>query len=210
MKFFKSIAFSSIALLGFASKSQATDLVSICSTCTTPASFQNAAKAEIGRVGGAYEVLVVNPNTKVTMFFSILFNPGGGGGPMPQAMTVDAGQAISLSNHASTGVTAHQAELEVAAAAGPGDNWRVESWSASPQEAAEVGAIIDLTKTDQVIILPQNSEYFASFAGRNREATVMQINVALTEKNAGWAGSTLREGLNNSTSPGDNSATQRG
>ncbi|MBD7923745.1 hypothetical protein [Xanthomonas bonasiae] len=193
MKNWKSIALVSITLLGISCTALASDLVSICTTCTTPASFQNAAKAEIGRVGGTYDVLVINPDTKATALFSILFNPNAGGGPQAQTepKIAASGKAISLSNQAYTGVTARQAEAEAIAAAGPGDKWQVDQWDASAQEAAEVGAIIDLTKTDQVIVMPSN-DYYGSFVGRNAEATSLEIFKALTEKNPAWAGRSLK------------------
>ncbi|MDQ1091387.1 hypothetical protein QE400_000800 [Xanthomonas sacchari] len=194
MKHWTSVFLVAVAWLGISSPALASDLVSLCTTCTTPASFQNAAKAEIGRVGGTYDVLVVNPDTKTTMLFSILFNPNAGGGS-PQAQTepkaVAPGKAMSLSNQAYTGVTARQAEVDAIAAAGPGDKWQIDQWNASSQEAAEVGAIIDLTKTDQVIVMP-NSDYYGSFVGRNAEATSLEIFKALTEKNPAWAGRGLK------------------
>lgn len=194
MGFWKSVAFASIALCGFHGRALASDLVSLCTTCTTPASFLTAAKAEVGRVGGTYEVLVVNPNTNTSMLFSLLFNPGGGGGPLalPAATAVSPGTAVALTNPTYTGVTARQAESEVVAAAGPGDNWQVDDWLPSEGERAEIGAILDLTKNDQVIVLPMNDAYYGSFVGRNAEATQLKIFNALTENNAAWAGKSLK------------------
>lgn len=61
----------------------------------------------------------------------------------------------------------------------------IYSSSLSAGEKAEVGSLIDISKKEMMIVLPDNG-YFDSFAGRNREAVSLQLIDSMSDAHPGW------------------------
>lgn len=191
---------STLALLFLSTfAAQAKDMVVFCNDCSTLSQFESAARAESAAWYGEHTILAVNPNTKysIRIYLNHIRGTSGGGTGVPASISGDshlnsvpAGSIISLSNDTKQAATTKQ---PMATTSRTGDQWQSSFENISTEEEAEINTIIEVTKQDSIIALPQNA-YFESFAQRNEPAVSNDIWAALTEKyGPTWAGKGLRD-----------------
>ncbi|MEF9418708.1 hypothetical protein [Xanthomonas citri] len=182
------IFITALVLTGFASASaKAEDTVVVCDTCTSLSQFQMAARGAVTGTNVNSEVLVVNPVTEQAIWISVL--PRSGGGTRSQVSKdspkeVLPGEPIIFPE--SGGVIRGKQKLEsLEAAAAPGYDFL--NRDLTPDEKAEVGAVIKLSGKDTIIVLPPDdgSGYFSSYNGTIAEGTKLYVFNRVAESNGG-------------------------
>ncbi|WP_143692003.1 hypothetical protein, partial [Xanthomonas axonopodis] len=182
------IFITALVLTGFASASaKAEDTVVVCDTCTSLSQFQMAARGAVTGTNVNSEVLVVNPVTEQAIWISVL--PRSGGGTRSQVSKdspkeVLPGEPIILPE--SGGIIRGKQKLEsLEAAAAPGYDFL--NRDLTPDEKAEVGAVIKLSGKDTIIVLPPDdgSGYFSSYNGTIAEGTKLYVFNRVAESNGG-------------------------
>lgn len=180
--------------------------VSVCVGCTTTAEFNAAARQVTGTTfNGELEVLVINPTTNVSRFVTV-FNTPPDEEPWslptePLTTTTEStkgttrsavriGSAVSLYADPTAAIVFAE---DLTAADMQATSTTYSSRAATASEAQEIGAMIEFGNGDYVVTLPNSSEFFGSFTGREPAAVANEVFRSMTEHNVGWAGKTVSD-----------------
>lgn len=172
----------------------AVDAATLCIGCSSDSDFRSAAVAEVGWVHGEHDVLVVDPVTGDGRTVFVMYTPPGYeplGFSRSVKQRVQPGNLVVLGKRAS--VWTPQSSAFAAELLGAGVVAHVSPLTSGQQ--AQVNAVVELTRRDLVVVLDSHSSYYGSFAGRNAEATQLQLYSALTQHNPAWAGTSVRSAL---------------
>lgn len=166
--------------------------VLLCTGCTVQSHFEAVAISSVqGAPPGERLILVVNPETNWSYFVNVVHLPPN---VHPQRGSIDPKwdiqQAVRPGEMTTVGTNQRPAihdisAIEYAQPQASTMSATTQSWPASPQQRAEIGAVIEFARNDFMIVLPQNA-HFSSFMGRNEPAVANQIYASMSQRNSGW------------------------
>lgn len=168
-----------------AASSEPTHVV-VCASCVSATQFEAAAILEVevsNGIRGEHQVLVINPESLLSKHVWVYYVPTGEV-PMRDESLIRRGDLLTLADGPSSQLNEDAASSSSMA----------YSWGVSQQEEVEIGAIIEFTRNDFMIVFEQD-DYFSSFRTRNSEAVALKIHEKMTDHNPGWAGSSLRNAV---------------
>lgn len=165
--------------------------VAICDGCSSLGQFDAAARRVAGvNFNGEREFLVINPVTNVSKFVTVFNTPPG---EVPRSVgsrqqtPVSMGAGVMLKEDPDHFIVFAD-ELDTLET--PSSSSFTSSRSATSDEQAQIGAMIEFGKGDFVVVFPDGG-FFGSFNGREPAAVANFMYQAMTDKNPGWAKQSL-------------------
>lgn len=170
--------------------------VSLCIDCSSISSYEAAARQVAGTdYNGEREILVINPQTKISRFVTVFYTPPdqvpystgsqSTSNPKPRSV-VKIGSSVNLIDDPTRSIVfADQVKTSITTS-----STLTSTRPATADENLEIGALIEFGGGNFVVTFP-HGDFFSSFNGREPVAVANYIYQAMTAKNAGWVKQTL-------------------